>query len=137
MENHLSRMSQIEETKEKHPIKDAFADERILAITSVPWFAEFAKYLVGGVIPNDFDSNKRKKFVHDCRSFLWYDPLLYKKGVDRLVLKCVPEGEQREILKACHNSEYGGHFNGDSTTTKVLKFGLCWSTLFKDAHFII
>ena len=64
----MSRMSPIEETEESHP-KDAFADERILAITSVPWFADFANYLVGGVIPDDFYSNKMEKCVHDCRLY--------------------------------------------------------------------
>jgi hypothetical protein len=51
-----------------------------------------------GVIPNDFDSNKKKKFVHDCRFYLWDDPFLYKRGVDGLVRRCVPEEEQRDVL---------------------------------------
>jgi len=38
------------------------------------------------------------------------------------------------ILWHCHNSPYGGHFNGESTTAKVLQSGFYWPTLFKDAH---
>lgn len=86
-------MSSIEETEKTQPIKDAFTDERVLAITGVPWFADFANYLVGGVIPDDFESNKKKKFVHNCRLYMWDDPYLYKKGVDGLVRRCVPEGK--------------------------------------------
>lgn len=55
-------MSPIEETEEKHPIKDEFVDERILVVNGVPWLADYANYLVGGIIPDDFDSNKKKKF---------------------------------------------------------------------------
>lgn len=60
--DHLCQISPIDETEEKRPIKDEFMDERILAITGVLWFADYANYLVGGVIPNDFDSNKKKSF---------------------------------------------------------------------------
>lgn len=55
--SHLSRMSLIEEREEKHLIKDEFVDERILAITGVSWFMDYANYLVGGIIPDDFVSN--------------------------------------------------------------------------------
>ena len=132
--DHLSRMTPIEETEEKRPIKDEFVDEHILAVTGVPWFADYANYIVGGIIPDDFDSNRRKKFVHDCRFYLWDDPFLYKRGVDGLIRRCVPENEQEEVLKACHASEYGGHFSGDRTAAKILQSGLYWPTMFKSAQ---
>ena len=132
--DHLSRMSPIVETEATHPIKDEFIDERILAVMGIPWFADYANYLVGNVIPDDFDYNKKKKFLHDCRFYLWDEPFLYKRGVDGLVRRCVPEEEQEDILKACHNSEYGGHFSGDRTAAKVLQSGLYWPTLFRDAQ---
>lgn len=117
-------MSPIEEVEEKHPIKDDFIDERILAVNSVPWFTDYANSMVDGLIPYDFDSNKKKKFLYNCKFYLWDDPFLYKKGIYGLVRRCVPEEEQRDILKACHDSEYGRHFSGDRTSSKVLQFGL-------------
>lgn len=99
-------MSLIEETKEKHPIKDEFIDEQILDVVGVPWFAEYANYLVGEIIPDDFGSNKKKKFLHDCRLYFWDDLFLYKKGIDGLVRRCVPEKEQKDIIKPHHDSEY-------------------------------
>lgn len=68
---------------------------------------------------------------------MWDEPFLYKRGVDGLTRRCVSEEEQKDILKACHDSEYGGHFNGDRTLAKVLQSGLYWLILFKDAHFIV
>src|SRR5664279_2713076 len=47
--------------------------------------------------------------------------------------RCVPEHEQEEILRKCHNSLYGGHHAGDRTAHKVLQLGFYWPTLFKDA----
>ncbi|XP_050878442.1 uncharacterized protein LOC127082241 [Lathyrus oleraceus] len=71
------------------------------------------------------------------RFYLWNDPFLYKRGVDRLVRRCVPEAEQKDVLRACHDSNYGGHFSGDLTVVKVLQAGLYWPTLFKDARDIV
>ncbi|KAI5418005.1 hypothetical protein KIW84_042587 [Lathyrus oleraceus] len=74
-------MLPIEETEKKKPIKDEFADEHILAVIGILWF------------------------------YLWDDPFLYKRGVDGLVRRCVPKEEQRDVLRACHDSDYGGYFS--------------------------
>lgn len=68
---------------------------------------------------------------------MWDDPFLYKMGVDGMIKRCVPEEEKRDILKACHDSEYEEHFSGDRTTKKVLQSGLYWPTMFKDARCIV
>ncbi|CAJ2645795.1 unnamed protein product [Trifolium pratense] len=131
--DHLSRLETVEETEEKRPIQDLFADEHILAVTVAPWFADFANYMVGRTIPSDFTSQQRKKFLHDCKFYVWDEPFLYKRGVDGLLRRCVPEDEQEKVLWHCHDSSYGGHFSGDRTAAKVLQSGLFWPTLFKDA----
>ncbi|XP_050895833.1 uncharacterized protein LOC127102512 [Lathyrus oleraceus] len=41
-----SHTIEIKETEEKHPIKDEFADELLLAITGIPWFANYVNHLV-------------------------------------------------------------------------------------------
>ena len=45
--------------------------------------------------------------------------------------RCVPEYEQKEILRKFHGSAYGGHTAGDRTAQKVLQSGFYWPTLFK------
>lgn len=39
-----------------------------------------------------------------------------------------------DILKACHNGPFGGHFVDKRTAAKVLHRGYYWPTLFKDAN---
>jgi len=46
----------------------------------------------------------------------------------------VTSKEVKNILWHCHNSPYGGHFNGERTAAKVPQSGFFWPTLFKDAH---
>ena len=65
---------------------------------------------------------------------MWDDPYLFKIGADNLLRKCVTNSEAKNILWHCHNSPYGGHFNGERTAAKVLQSGFFWPTLFKDAH---
>ena len=42
--------------------------------------------------------------------------------------------EAQSILCHNHSSPYGGHHNGDRTTTKMLQAGFFWPSIFKDAH---
>jgi transposase InsO family protein len=51
-----------------------------------------------------------------------------------MIRRCVPEDEMLQILKACHDSPYGGHHAGIRTAAKVLQSGFYWPTLFKDAN---
>ena len=57
---------------------------------------------------------------------------MFKRGVDLIIRKCVPEGEQSKNLQECHASPYGGHFAGDKTTHKILQSGFYWPIIFKD-----
>ncbi|XP_073224760.1 uncharacterized protein [Cicer arietinum] len=86
----------------------------------------------GGTIPSDFTYQQRKKFIHDAKFYVWDEPFLYKRGVDGLLRRCVPEEEQEKVMWHCHDSEYGGHFSGDRTAARVLQSGLFWPSLFKD-----
>ena len=49
-------------------------------------------------------------------------------------MRYVPEYEQKDVLRKCHDSPYGGHHVGDRTVHKVLQSGFYWTTLFKDAR---
>ncbi|CAN4097657.1 unnamed protein product [Withania somnifera] len=77
-----------------------------LASKKVPWYAD---------IVNPLDES-----------------FLYKQDPEKLVRRCVSEGEMRDILVKCHASPYGGHHGGERTSHKVLQAGFFWPTLFKD-----
>ena len=61
-------------------------------------------------------TNRKKKLRTDSRVYIWDDPLLFRRRVDQIIRRCVPEVEQGEILDKCHASPYGGHFVGDRIT---------------------
>ena len=77
-------------------------------------------------------TSREKKLRTDSKYYIWDDPLLFKRGADIIIRRCVPEGEQSKILQECHASPYGGHFAGDKTAHKILQSGFYWPIIFKD-----
>ena len=57
-------MERHEDDIKQPSIDDSFPDEFILALHHfvTPWFADFANYLAGGVLPNDLSYQQKKMF---------------------------------------------------------------------------
>ena len=73
-----------------------------------------------------------RKLRTNCRLYIWDDPLLYRRGADLIIRRCVLETEEGGIMEKCHASPYEGHFVGDKTSQKILQLGFYWPTIFKD-----
>jgi hypothetical protein len=54
-------------------------------------------------------------------------------GPDEILRRCVMEAERPLILNEAHEGIAGGHYAGKATTQKVLRAGLWWPTLHRDA----
>ncbi|XP_042405116.1 uncharacterized protein LOC121995443 [Zingiber officinale] len=95
--DHLSRLYQGQSgTKEEDlPIDDCFIDEHLLTIKRIdsPWYADYANFLACGILPHQMSYQQRKKFFGDVKSYVWDDPLLFKKCADTIYRRCVPEDE--------------------------------------------
>ncbi|KAL4323612.1 hypothetical protein GQ457_11G024420 [Hibiscus cannabinus] len=85
---------------------------------AIPWYADIVNFLVSGIVPPDLSSEGRKKFRHDAK----------------VLRRCAPEEEQKDIMYHCHVASCGGHFGGNRTAAKILQSGFYCPTLFKDAH---
>ncbi|KAL5558579.1 hypothetical protein UlMin_034790 [Ulmus minor] len=117
-------------------INETFPDEQLFVLTQTkePWYADFANFLVSGLLPPDLTSQQKKRFLHDVKFYHWDEPFLFKQCADQMIRRCIPREEADSILQQCHSSLYGGHFGGVRTANKVLQAGFYWPTLFKDAH---
>ena len=100
----------------------------------VPRFADYVNYLACKVLPPELSPQQKKKFLHDVKSYLWDDPLLFKRRAYKVKRRCVLDEEVPNILHHCHSSAYGGHFGAQCTTAKVLQSNFFWSALFKNAY---
>ena len=131
--DHLSRVEQNEIEKEETELKENFPDEQLFKVSfQIPWYADIVNYLACGVVPQEFSYQQKRKLRTDNRYYIWDDPLLFKRGADMIIRRCVPESEQGKILNECHASPYGGHFSRERTAHKILQSGFYWPTLFRD-----
>lgn len=59
---------------------------------------------------------------------------LYKRGLDNIIRRCVPDHEQSSVLEEVHAGNAGGHFSAQITSRKIFQSGLWWPTVIKDAY---
>jgi len=59
--------------------------------------------------------------------------MLYKKGKDEILRRCINPSEVPLILQGCHSDVCRGHFAGLVTAQKALQSGYWWPTMFVDA----
>ncbi|KAK1588944.1 hypothetical protein Q3G72_028877 [Acer saccharum] len=132
--DHLSRLVQVNPDEvDILPLHEKFPDEQLLAVMdSEPWYADLVNYLVSGVVPEDLNSQGRKRFITKAKKYFWDNPYLYTHGPDSVIRRCVPESEQIDVLRFCHELLCGGHFGARKTALKVLQSGFFWESLHKD-----
>ena len=108
--DHFSRVEKPTVQEEEREIAENFLDEQLFQMSlQSPWYADIVNFLACGIMPPESSYQQRKKLMHS-RYYILDDPLLFRRGADLIIRRCVPEGEQSKILQECHASPYGGHF---------------------------
>nr|GEU91300.1 DNA-directed DNA polymerase [Tanacetum cinerariifolium] len=118
---HLSRLEKpnLKELNDEE-INDEFPDEFLMSIKDEeesPWFADFANYMVGGVLRKGLTYDQRCKFFSELKHYFWDEPYLFKACPDGMIRRCVHGSKTRKILDECHHGPTGGHY-GPSITAK-------------------
>ena len=112
--DHFSRLEMIVGKEKGTELSENFPDEQLFLLSvQTPWYADIVNYLACGVVPPEFSYHQRRKLRTDCKFYIWDEPLLYRRGADVIIRRCVPETEQGGIMEKCHASPYGGNFAGD------------------------
>ena len=131
--DHLSRVERNKAEEEEAGLTENFPDEQLVQLSfQLPWYADIVNYLACGVVPQELSYQQRRKLRTDNRYYIWDDPLLFKRGADMIIRRCVPESEQCKIVNECHASPYGGNFFKERTAHKILQSGFYWPTIFRD-----
>ncbi|GJS29376.1 reverse transcriptase domain-containing protein [Tanacetum coccineum] len=77
--DHLSRIEN-DESSDDSEVDDNFPRETLMEINTKdePWFADFANYLVGDIIPKGMTYQQKNKFFSDIKYYFWVEPYLFK-----------------------------------------------------------
>ena len=75
--DHLSRLESDASTLTKLDITETFPNEQLLMLQhaqmlqqyGLPWYADFANYLVSGLLPHELNYQQRKRFLYDVKSY--------------------------------------------------------------------
>ena len=119
--DHLSRVEKNKVEEEEVELTENFPDKQLFKLSfQLPWYADIVNYLAYGVVPPEFSYQQKRKLKTDSMYYIWDDPLLFKRGADMIIRRCVSKSEQCKVLNECHASPYGGHFFGEKTAHKIL-----------------
>nr|GEW92331.1 reverse transcriptase domain-containing protein [Tanacetum cinerariifolium] len=121
---HLSQIDN-DETSDDSDVDNNFSGETLMEITTdgTAWFADFANYLVGDVIPKGMTYQQKNKFFSDLKNYFWEDPYLFKVCSDGMIEHCVSGPETHTILDQCHHRPSGGYYRPNTIAKKVLDSG--------------
>ncbi|KAL6332560.1 hypothetical protein AAG906_008980 [Vitis piasezkii] len=100
---------------------DKFRNYLLGTSIKLPWFANIVNYLATGELPSEWNMETKKYFLSRAKHYAWDDPYLYKFCPDQIMRRCVPEDEQQDILRMCHEGACGGHFASRKTSEKFYK----------------
>nr|GEU95405.1 reverse transcriptase domain-containing protein [Tanacetum cinerariifolium] len=136
--DHLSRIEN-DKISDDNEFDDNFLGETLMEIITKdePWFADFANYLVGDVIPKEMTYQKKDKFFSKLKHYFWEEPYLFKECPDSMIRRCIFRPENRTILDQCHHAPIGGHYEPNVTAKKVLDLGFYWTTIINEAHTLV
>jgi transposase InsO family protein len=128
---HLSRL---EHGEEPTSLEDTLPYAQLLAIKKVnDQFIEIVQFLSTGMAPREYTAIQKKQLVVCASDFQLIAGQSYKIGPDEILRRCVMEVERPLIFAKSHEGITRGHYARKETVQKVLRAGLRWPNLHKDA----
>ncbi|XP_074355731.1 uncharacterized protein LOC141695382 [Apium graveolens] len=95
------------------------------------WMTPIHNYIQSGAVPEDKLQARRLRY--QATKYVKYDRVLYKRGLNQPLLRCVDREEGNYILREVHEGICGNHSGGGSLAFKVLRQGYYWPTMREDA----
>ncbi|GLJ23983.1 hypothetical protein SUGI_0456280 [Cryptomeria japonica] len=102
-------------------------------VDSDEWFSHIVRYLTDGTFPDSVNRNTRARILKLSARYIILSNVLYRRGYDGLLLRCLNKSEIPVALEEVHSGACGGHFGGKSLVHRLLRMGYYWQTMQKDS----
>ena len=99
---------------------------------SLPWYHDLAVYISKQTYPLGATENEKRTIRRLSQNFYWQDPILYKRGFNGELLRCIYGTEIELIIRETHEGVCSTHANGHSLARQILRRGYYWTTMETD-----
>ena len=104
--------------------KDDLPDDFLFIIsTDDPWYGDILLYLRTHKFVAHLNREDRRRILHQAIRHLVIGGVLYRRGIDTILCRCLTHDKAETILNNCHSGACGGHLSGLATTQKILHAG--------------
>jgi hypothetical protein len=84
----------------------------------VDWRQPFIDYIRKQKVPSD--KNLAEQLVSRAKSYVLVGDKIYKRGAtSKVLMKCVPQEEGKDILEEIHKGVYGNHASSRTLVSKA------------------
>jgi hypothetical protein len=87
--------------------------------------------------PISDDNAEIERMTHKSRMYHLIDGVLYRQGVNGMMMKCISKEEEGQLLRDIHNRIYGAHSSWRSIVGKAFRHEFYWPTAKDDAMEIV
>nr|XP_012466229.1 unnamed protein product [Gossypium raimondii] len=94
-----------------------------------PWYQDILRYVKNHEYPNQATENDKRTLRRLASDYVLDGEILYKRGKDQVLLRCVDAMEAKKILEEVHDGVCGAHANGFTMARQIMRFGYYWSTI--------
>jgi hypothetical protein len=103
------------------PVNTDFPNEHLFYITSDdPWYDDLLVYLQTQNFGNHLSQDDRCCIRHQAPCYLLIKDILYRRGVDTILHRCLTIDEADRVLNDDHSGTCEGHLSGMSTAQKII-----------------
>jgi hypothetical protein len=102
----------------------------------VDWRQTFIDYIREQKVPSD--KNLAEQLVCRAKSYVLVGDKLYRRGAtSRVLMKCVPREEGKDILEEIHKGVCGNHVSSRTLVSKAFRRAFYWPTALGDAEELV
>ncbi|XP_075095151.1 uncharacterized protein LOC142173456 [Nicotiana tabacum] len=107
--------------------------ERSVAISEdekVDWRQNMIDYLCYGILPEY--PRRKTKIRHRVAHFLYYKDTFYRRLFEGVLLRCLGEDKETQVMKEAHSRVCGSYQSGSKLHFHIKRMGYYWPTIVKD-----
>jgi hypothetical protein len=103
--------------------------------SEIDWMSPIKAYLDNQLISDD--NAEVERIARKSRMYHLIDGVLYRHGVNGMMMKCISKDEGSQLLQDIHSGVYGPHSSWRSIVGKAFRHGFYWPTAKDDTIEII